>query len=369
MEFLKNFRKSVSKENDVVLDLADPKFWLDSGNFIINKLLSGSYKKAFPQGRLSALAGPSFAGKSFVASNVAKYALDSNIGVLYIDTENAIDKGHFDAIGIDNDNPLLQYVSISKISSCTKVVSSFLKHYRESNDQNKIPFLIVIDSLDMLQTDSEAENYESGNIRGDQGQQAKQLKRMLAAFVQDVKNVDVHILCTKQVYKNQDTIAAKQEPWLFTDSLKFAFSQILLVTKLLLKNKSTSTFEGIRLKLYGYKTRFTKPFQQCVLEIPYDSGMNKYSGVLDAAVSLEIVHKSGGWYQYKNGKKFFESDFYNDASLNEIREQVLNDLLQNEKEINVKIDEDEDLSEVESERETIERRKKKHQETEDENNE
>lgn len=359
-DFLKDFRKAVSKDSDVVLDLADPSFWLDAGNFVINKILSGSYRKALPQGRMSAIAGPSFAGKSFVASNIAKYALESGTGVLYIDTENAIDKGHFDAIGIDKDNPLLQYVSISKISSCIKVVSAFLKTYRESEDKNKPPFLIVIDSLDMLQTDSEAENYESGNIRGDQGQQARQLKRMLAAFVQDIKKQDIHILCTKQVYKNQDAISSKQDPWLFTDSLKFAFSQIMMVTKLLLKDKTTSTFEGIRLKVYGYKTRFAKPFQQCTLEIPYDEGMNKYSGILDAAISLEIVQKSGAWKVYK-GEKFFESDFYKDENLASLRENILNDVIAKEsKDLKVEIEEAEDLSDVESESDTIKRRKKLH---------
>lgn len=357
MDFLNNFRKGVAKNKDIALDLAEPKFWLDSGNFIINKIMSGSYHRAFPQGRMTALAGPSFAGKSFVASNVARYALDNNIGVLYIDTENAIDKGHFEAIGIDADNPLLQYASISTISSCITLVSSFVKHYRDSKD-DKPPFLIVIDSLDMLQTDSEAENYDSGNIRGDQGQQAKQLKRMLAAFVQDIKNTDLHILCTKQVYRNQDAIGARQEPWLFTDSLKFAFSQIILVTKLLLRDKKTSSFEGIRLKVYGYKTRFTKPFQQCVLEVPYDAGMNKYSGILEAALSLEIVQKAGAWYSY-NGKKFYESEFYEKEDFQEIRDAVLGDLVAKEDEdLRVDIDElDEDLSEVESVNQTAKRRK------------
>src|SRR5690606_17330950 len=127
-----------------------------------------------------------------------------------------------------------------------KIVQSFLKMYREHGEET--PYLIIIDSLDMLQTDSEADNYESGNIRGDQGQQAKQLKRMLGAFVHDIKRLNVHMLCTKQVYKNQDPISSKQEPWLFTDAIKFAFSQILIVTKLLLKDKSTNNFEGIRLK-------------------------------------------------------------------------------------------------------------------------
>lgn len=323
MKFLDNFRKDVKKMGGINLELVDPLFWVDTGNYVINKIISGKYKNGFAQGRIACLAGPSGAGKSFVASNVVKTCLDNNIGVLYIDTENAIDKSYFSAIGIDIEHPLLQYVDPIKISECTKIVSTFIKNYRESEEKH--PFVIIIDSLDMLQTEGDAEKYEKGEIGGDQGQWAKQCKKMLQTFVADLKSVNIAMVCTKQVYVNQDPIGKYQEPWKFTDSLKFAFSQVCIVSKLLLKDsnpKAMSKFKGIVLQIYGFKTRFTKPFQKCAIDVPYDEGMDKYSGILEAAVSLGIVEKNGGWYTYKNNK------FQESTGWNTYKEQVMQELLE-----------------------------------------
>lgn len=324
LDFLNKFKKDV-KTMGVNTELREPTFWIDSGNYIINRVLSGSYKKAFPQGKLSALAGPSAAGKTYLATNTAKYALDEKIGVLYIDTENAVDKGHFDNMGVDIDNPLLQYVDCTTLSQCISIVSSFIKNYKESKETH--PFIIIIDSLDMLSTDGDAEKYEKkGEIGGDQGQWAKQAKKMLQMFVQDLKNVNIHMICTKQVYANQDPIDKLQNPWKFTDALKFAFSQILVVTKLLLKNKETHEFNGIRLQVFGFKTRLTKPFQKCSIEVPYDSGMDRYTGTLEAAIDLGIVNKNGAWNEF-NGRKFYEKEWKSDDVL---KDQIFQELLKQE---------------------------------------
>lgn len=308
-KFLENFNKTASKFEGVSLNIHEPTFYLSSGNYIMNKLLYGSYDKCFPQGRLSAIGGLSSTGKTFIASNVARYALNNNIGVLYIDTERAIDNGHFKAIGIDPDHPLLQYAAVYSIEQTVKLVSTFIKEYRKAAETT--PFLIVIDSLDMLETESEETNYEKGEIKGSQGQNEKQLKKMLKMFVHDIESVPMHMLCTKQVYVNQDDATKHIEPYKFTEALKFAFSQILTVGKLTLKDKSTNEYIGFTLRAFGSKTRFTKPFQTAIIQIPYDTGMDPYTGVIEAAEALGIIQKSGAWYTYKdekfqNGEKGFE---------------------------------------------------------------
>lgn len=355
MKFLDKFRKDMSKEDGINLDIIDPTFWLSSGNYIINKILSGKYNHAFPQGRISAITGPSAAGKTFVASNVAKEALDSNVGVLYIDTENAIDNGHLAAMGIDHDHPLFQYADCSTLTQCILIVSSFIKSYREAGETHK--FLIIIDSLDMLQTDSDAEKYDKNTIGGDQGQWAKQCKKMLGAFVQDLKRVNIHMLCTKQVYANQDPIDKLQNPWKFTDSLKFAFSQILVVSRLLLKDKTTNTFNGINLQAFGFKTRMTQPFQKCKIEVPYETGMDKFTGTLEAAAGLGLIEKNGGWYTF-NGEKFQESKWKSDLTL---KQAIFEELLKHES-ANLFIqgeDEELDMSEAEKPEDVTKRRKER----------
>ena len=323
-KFLENFNKTASKFEGVSLNIHEPTFYLDSGNYIINKLLYGSYDKCFPQGRLSAIGGLSSTGKTFIASNVARYALDNNIGVLYIDTERAIDKGHFKAIGIDPYHPLLQYAAVQTIEQTVKLVSTFIKEYRKAAETTA--FLIVIDSLDMLETESEETNYEKGEIKGSQGQNEKQLKKMLKMFVHDIESVPMHMICTKQTYVNQDDATKFIEPYKFTEALKFAFSQILTVGKMTLKDKTTNEYTGFTLKAFGSKTRFTKPFQTAIIQVPYDSGMDPYTGILEVAVALNVVEKNGSWYDYKG------NSFQGEKGFEKFRESVLNDLrkLENE---------------------------------------
>lgn len=339
--FLDEFDKQSAKMEGISLSSPAPKFWLHTGSFVLNKIISGSYMKGWAQGRLGMVAGPPGSGKSFLLGNAIREALNNDIGVLIIDSENAIDDDFLTGLGADViDNPSYKYRGVVTISQSTNLVSKFTKIYRELGEGK--PYLVIIDSLDMLQTDSENEQYVAGEIRGDQGQHSKQIKAMLKRFVNDIKELNTLMLCAKQVYKEQDATMARQSPWVITESTKFAFSQILLVSKLMLKDDKTKLFEGFTLKARGEKTRFAKPFQQCKIEVPYDTGMDPYTGILDVAVAEGVVIRNGAWYTF-NGNKFQSSTFSN------YQEEILAELVRREeldpkKALNVEIEEEEDTS-------------------------
>jgi hypothetical protein len=159
----------------------------------------------------------------------------------------------------------------------------------------------------MLMTDTELEHYDKGDQKGDQGQRAKQVKAMLRTFVQDIKELNVTMAVTGQVYKNQD-IKNGEGVWVVNDAVKYSLSQIVMVTKLKLKEGTDVT--GIRLRAHGYKTRFTKPFQTIELEVPYDQGIDPYSGLLEAAVSQKLIVQGGSWYTVAaTGHKFQSKNF------------------------------------------------------------
>lgn len=341
-KFFKDLTKTMDKMDGVSTSASPPSYWLGLGNYCLNKIISGRFKQGIGQGRLCMLAGPSGAGKSFVVGNIAKAAQEQGQGVFIVDSENALDDTFMEAIGVDVDDDYYMYAGLNTITDCTKTVSGFMNEFRalKKKDPNFPPFVVFIDSLDMLETDSEEKNYAKGIIKGDQGQQAKQLKKMLKAFVHDIKGLDICIVCTKQVYQEQDAIAAMQNPWRVTESLKFAFSQILLVTKLALKDKKTNTFEGIRLKAQGFKTRFTKPFQRCEVEVPYDGGMDPFNGLLEAAEAMGVVEKNGAWYTY-DGNKFQKPNF------SKYQEKVLEEIIKIEDQVlKVESNYEEDLSDV-----------------------
>jgi recombination protein RecA len=296
--FLKAFQKELESIDGIGTSSQPPRYWYGFGNYVLNKIMSGSFHNGVPQGRITSIAGSSGAGKSFLAANLVKSAQDSGAYILIVDSENALDDDFMGKIGVDTENNYT-YAAVTTVPQVTKVVSSFLKGYKSEygTDEKAPQVFILIDSLDMLMTETELDHYEKGNQKGDQGQRNKQLKQMLRTFVQDVKNLNVTLVFTSQVYKNQDVMNG-EGLWIVSDAVKYSASQIILLSKLKLKDKDGGANEtvGIRMKCEGYKTRFTKPFQSVVVEVPYDTGMDPYSGLLEVAIELGVVTKKGSRY-------------------------------------------------------------------------
>ncbi len=281
----------------VTMDTSPPKYWFTSGNYVLNKIVSGSFQKCIPQGRVTCLAGPSGSGKSFLLANLIKQAQLAGAYILILDSEGAFDDTWASAIGIDVQSESYTCVQVNTIPQVVKIISSFTKGYRKEyeGDENPPPVLIAIDSLDMLMTDSESDKYEKGDTNADQGQHPKQLKQMLKTFVNDIKSLNVSMIVTKQVYAATQAQLLKGEGvWIVNDAIRYSTSQIVLITKL--KLKGDEGVSGIRMKCEAFKTRFTKPFQSVTIEVPYETGMDPTSGLLEVALSLGVVKQTGSWY-------------------------------------------------------------------------
>ena len=311
-KFLSNMRKKEAKlvEKGISIKSGRPTYWINTGNYLLNKIISGKYFNGIAQGRIAAVTGPSSAGKSFIVGNIAREAQKQGVGLFVMDSENALDDGFMQALGVDTEAEDYFYRGITGISEATELVAEFIKEYRAEKEDKK--WLIILDSIDMLSTDSEIEQFEKGEQKGDQGQHAKQVKKMLKPWVNGISGLNISILCIKQVFQEQDPMLAKnpQTAWKFTESSKYAFSQILLVTKFMLKDENAkkipgrndTQYSGIRLKAYGFKTRFTKPFQSVSVEVPYETGMDPYDGLLEMASVIGVVEKNGGWYNFGDDK-------------------------------------------------------------------
>lgn len=297
-DFIKTFDKELAAIKGIGTSSLPPRYWYSTGNYCLNRIISGSFTKGIPQGRITNLAGSSGAGKSFLAANIVRAAQQAGAYCLVIDSENALDDEFMTKIGV-NVHEGYKYVDVSTIPQVTKVVSTFLAGYQkvigEAVDAPQV--FILIDSLDMLLTETELDHYNKGVTKGDQGQRNKQLKAMLRTFVQDIKQLNVAMVCTSQVYKNQD-ITNGEGIWIVSEAIRYAASQIVMLSKLKLKDGGEigAKVIGIRMKCEGYKTRFTAPFSVVTIEVPYETGMNPYSGLLETAIELGVVHKNGSWY-------------------------------------------------------------------------
>lgn len=309
--FLEGFQKDLAKMSGIGGSSQPPRYWYSFGNHVLNKIMSGSFYNGVPQGRLTGLAGSSGSGKSFLAANLVRAAQQAGSTILIVDSENALDDEFMTKIGVDVDDGYV-YASVTTIPQVTQVVSSFIKGYKaEFGTSEDAPHaFILIDSLDMLMTETEVDHYSKGNQRGDQGQRNKQLKAMLRTFVQDVKDVNIILVFTSQVYRNQD-ITNGEGVWIVSDAVRYSTSQIVLLSKLKLRDEQggVGSFAGIRMKCEGFKTRFSKPFQSVQIEVPYETGMDPYSGLLEVAVGLGVVERRGARYTIKGSdKSWFSKD-------------------------------------------------------------
>jgi len=312
LNFLKDFEKTIDKLDGVGGSSQPPRYWYSFGNYVLNRIMSGSFMKGVPQGRITGLAGPSGAGKSFVIGNLVRSAQQAGAYILVIDSENALDDGFMSAIGVDVENNY-NYKAVTTIPQVTKVVSTFLSGYKKEygDDPDAPQVFIALDSLDMLMTETEVDHYDKGVTKGDQGQRNKQLKAMLRTFVQDIKELNVSMAVTCQVYRNQD-LKNGEGTWIVSDAVRYALSQIVLLTKLKLKEKDAlaGVFLGIKMKCVGYKTRFTKPFQNVTIEVPYDTGMDPNSGMIEVAVGMGLLDKKGSRYVVTGQEKsWYSKDF------------------------------------------------------------
>lgn len=304
LKFTSKFKKEMERSGIDVSEAEPPRYWISTGNYVLNKTISGSFLRGYPQGRVVCLSGSAGTGKSFLVCNAMREAQKQGIFVVTGDSEHALDENFVKKIGVDTSDECWLYAELDTISQTQKFVSSFLKSYQTDygvGDPNAPKVLLVIDSLDMLQSDSEEENFQKGELKGDMGQRSKQLKSMLRSFVHGIKRQNITILVTHQVYKNQD-IRNGEGVWIVNDAIKYSLSQITLLTKL--KLKDADGVNGVKIKAEGYKTRFTKPFQVASLEVPYETGLDPYDGLLDAAVSLGYIEQRGAWYYY--GEKSFQ---------------------------------------------------------------
>jgi RecA/RadA recombinase len=292
MSFLKDFRKKVEKMTNVSTIFQPPKKWYTTGNYAINRILSGSYNRGYPAGRITCLAGPSASGKSFLICNAIREAQHNGAFVLVLDSENALDPIFMKKIGVDVSSDKLQYIQVVTIQDLTTILSSFLNGYeKEFGRYNKdaLDVVIFLDSLGNLLTAAEDEKFDKGIQTGDQGQSAKSKKHMLRTAISRLARLDIPLVFTDQVYP-QD-IMLGDGPWAITNGVKYSTSQIALITKLNLKDGTENI--GIRMKVESYKSRFAKAKAKTEVEVPYSSGMNKFSGVIELLLSDNIVTPEG----------------------------------------------------------------------------
>ena len=292
------FRKEITKSIDgLTIGFNDPTHWISTGNYALNYLISGDFNRGIPLGKVAVFAGESGAGKSYICSgNIIKNAQQQGIFVVLVDSENALDEAWLTALGVDTDESKLLKLSMSMIDDVAKTISTFMTDYKALPDGERPKVLFVIDSLGMLLTPTDINQFESGDMKGDLGRKPKALTALVRNCVNMFGNYNVGLVCTNHTYASQDMFDP-DDKISGGQGFIYASSIVVAMKKLKLKededgNKITDVM-GIRAACKVMKTRYAKPFEGVQVKIPYETGMNPYSGLVDLAEKKNILKKDG----------------------------------------------------------------------------
>lgn len=207
---ISKFRKGITKSiSGISTGFNDPTIWLSTGSYGLNYLISGDFYKGVPMGKVTVFAGESGAGKSYIVSgNIVRSAQSQGIFTVLIDTENAVDEKWLHNLGVDTSDDKLLRISASMIDDVAKIIGDFVKEYKENYyemppaDRPKV--LFVIDSLGMLMSTTEVNQFESGDMKGDMGRKAKQLKTLVTNCVNMFGDLNIGMVVTNHTYASQD---------------------------------------------------------------------------------------------------------------------------------------------------------------------
>ena len=297
------FRKDITKSIDgLSVGFHDPTDWISTGNYALNYLISGDFHKGVPMGKVTVFAGESGAGKSYFASaNIVKNAQEQGIFVVLVDSENALDEAWLQALGVDTDESKLLKLSMSMIDDVAKTISTFMKDYRAMAEEDRPKVLFVIDSLGMLLTPTDVDQFDKGDMKGDMGRKPKALTALVRNTVNMIGSYNVGMVCTNHTYASQDMFDPDDK---ISGGQGFIYASSIVVAMRKLKLKEdedgnkVSDVRGIRAACKVMKTRYAKPFEGVQVKIPYESGMDPYSGLLDMFEKQELLVKQGNRLKY-----------------------------------------------------------------------
>jgi len=280
----------------------DPTDWISTGSYALNYLVSGNFNKGIPLGKVSVFAGESGSGKSYIcAGNVIKAAQAQDIFVVLIDTENALDETWLKALDVDTSEEKLLKLNMAMIDDVAKTISMFMKGYKEQAEEERQKVLFVVDSLGMLMTPTEVNQFDAGDMKGDMGRKAKALKTLVTNCVNMFGAHNVGMVATNHTYASQDMFDPDDK---ISGGAGFIYASSIVVAikKLKLKEdedgKKTSEVHGIRAACKVVKSRYSKPFEAVQIKIPYSTGMDPYSGLVDLFEKKGLITQQGNRLKY-----------------------------------------------------------------------
>jgi len=275
-------------------EIKEKKF-LTTGVYLLDAALSGRLLGGgVATNRITAFAGESGAGKSFICYSITKHAQKQGYSVIYIDTEQSIDLEDLPKFGIDNSLEKFRLIRSNKVEdvniTLTKLVDELKEQKLAGFELPKI--MIVLDSLGQMASNKEKEDLLKGDIKQDMTK-AKALGSMFRSINTDLGYLDIPLIIANHTYLTLDLYP--QEKLRGGNGLLYSASVIGFMSKSKLKTGEEDDMDlgasGITVLFKTQKNRLAKP-KKIRFDISFAHGMNPYTG-LDAFCRPEYFEQIG----------------------------------------------------------------------------
>jgi RecA/RadA recombinase len=289
------------------LDGSDVTGFTDTGSMMLNALLSGSLYGGMANNKIVALAGEAATGKTYFTIGIlSKFLQDNPEGVVvYFDTEQAVTSDMFKSRGVDP-----KRVAVFPVATIEEFRFQSIKivdDYLNEEESNRKPMMIVLDSLGMLSTSKEINDTTEGKEVRDMTR-AQVIKSTFRVLTLKLGKAKIPMIMTNHTYSIVGAYVPTSEMGGGT-GLKYAASTIVYLSK-----KKDKDSEGdvvgniINCKLY--KSRFTKENKTVSVKLNYETGLDRYYGLVDLALESGVFTKTSTRITLPDGSTAFEKNIY-----------------------------------------------------------